>query len=85
MQLNFFETAVSLLFIFHIEYFDQFECDHTFVRDSLGFKNIGELSLTNQFLNFEAIDHHANVQHDVVAGIRDIWVIFLRGHLWFEA
>ena len=46
MKLDLFEAVVSLFFIVHIKYLDQFESHAEPIGFSLSFENVGELSLT---------------------------------------
>jgi hypothetical protein len=45
MQLHFLEAVVSLLFVIHVEDFDQFEGHHGLSRLLLGPENEGKLAL----------------------------------------
>jgi len=47
VQLHFFETAVSLFFILHVEDFDQLERDDHFVLLAAGLENVRELALAD--------------------------------------
>ena len=93
VQLNFFQAAVALFFVVHVEDFDQLQSHHALVRDSLGLEHIGELPLacraaesavkwllTDHLANFEAVNYHAHVQHHIVLDIR-LRVLVLRRHL----
>jgi hypothetical protein len=69
VELHFFETSVTLLLVFHIENFDQLECDYYFVRNPSCFENVRKLALSYQLQNFEAVYDHADVEHDVIVRI----------------
>ena len=45
VELNFFQAAVTLLFVVHVEDFDQLQSHHALVLYTLGLKHIGELPL----------------------------------------
>lgn len=77
MQLHFFKTSITLLFVLHVEYLYQLERHDFFIVDALCFKDIRELALTNQLLNFKSVDDHANVEHDVVLSIRLVWIFLV--------
>jgi len=81
MELHLFETAISLLFILHIEDLDELECDYSLIRYSLRFENIREFTLPNKLLNFKSIYDHAHMEHNVIACVRLVRINFLRGHL----
>ena len=84
MQLYLLETAISLLFIFHVKDLDQFESHHSFVLYSFGFENIRKLSLANKFLNLKSIDDHADMKHHIIAGVRCL-IFALRRHLRLDS
>ena len=52
VELNLFQTAISLLLIFHIKYFNKFQCDHSLILHSFSFKNINEVPISNMGVYF---------------------------------
>jgi hypothetical protein len=83
VELHLFKTAVPLLLILHVKDLDELERDHSFVLHTLSLEYVGELALANQFLNLEAVDDHAHVQHHIVRRVR-LLIRLLRRHLGFR-
>jgi hypothetical protein len=69
MQLHLLQTAVALLLILHVEYLYQLQRNYLPVGDCLGLEDVGELALANELYDFEAVDDHAHMMHNVVLSV----------------